>query len=105
MTAPLIHETMMDQWISLPCWGDCFCATGRLEGDLGLGLDLVIVTPFVVLEFGELSLSDVDCFITGGGRLSRARKRHGFRVALRPGEVTQPARCMLYKQEDQSLIA
>lgn len=50
--APLIHETLMDQWISLSCWGDCFRATGRWKGDLGLGLDLVIVTPFVVLEFG-----------------------------------------------------
>lgn len=66
VTAPLIHETLMDQWISLPCWGDCFRATGRSKGDLGLGLDLVIVTPFVVLEFGELSLSDVGCFIIWG---------------------------------------
>lgn len=42
--------------------------------------------------------------LSGGGKLSRARKRHGFKVALRPGEATQPAKCMLYKQGDQSLI-
>jgi hypothetical protein len=52
----------------------------------------------------ELSLSDVGCVIIGGGRLSRARRRHGFKVALRAGEVTQPAKCMPYTLEDQSLI-